>query len=76
VEHRVVFYPREQSDLVDLYNYIDEQSGPQRAANYVTSLCKAYPESVGVLQQSTAFVTGVTPAAGGLMSNCGPVVRP
>ena len=44
---------------------------PERAANFVTSLCKAYPESVAVLQQSTAFVAGVTPAAGALVSTCG-----
>jgi hypothetical protein len=49
---------------------------PERAANFVTSLCKAYPGSVGVLQQSTAFVTGITPAAGGLVSTCSPSVRP
>ena len=49
---------------------------PQRAENFVTSLCKAYPESVGVLQQSTAFVAGITPAAGGLVSTCSPSVRP
>jgi hypothetical protein len=49
---------------------------PERAANFVTSLCKAYPESAAVLQQSTAFVAGITPAAGGLVSTCSIAVRP
>ena len=49
---------------------------PDRAANFVTSLCKAYPDSVDVLRQSTAFVSRVTPAAAELESTCSPAVRP
>ena len=49
---------------------------PERAANFVTSLCKAYPDSVAALQQSTAFVATFTPAAGALVSNCSATVRP
>jgi O-Antigen ligase/Virulence factor membrane-bound polymerase, C-terminal len=49
---------------------------PERAANFVDSLCKAYPEAVGVLEQSTAFVAGITPAADGLISTCSPATRP
>ena len=49
---------------------------PARAADFVTSLCKAYPEAVDVLQQSTAFVAGITPSAVGLVSTCSPATRP
>jgi O-antigen ligase len=41
-----------------------------RAENYVTSLCRAYPESAAVLNQSTAFVATATPSAAALTSTC------
>ena len=36
--YRVVFTPRAEAQLDDLYNYIAERSGTARAANYVEAI--------------------------------------
>jgi toxin ParE1/3/4 len=47
VKRKVVFSPEAQADLLGLYNYIAEQSGPERAFSYtdrIASYCSSFAD--------------------------------
>lgn len=38
MEHKVIFHPRAEQELFELYNYIDENSGPDRAKAFLLDI--------------------------------------
>ena len=38
MEYKVFFHPRAEKDLFELYNYIDENSGPDRAESFLLDI--------------------------------------
>ena len=38
MEYKVIFHPRAEQELFELYNYIDEHSGPDRAKAFLLDI--------------------------------------
>jgi toxin ParE1/3/4 len=63
VAHEVVVHPLARADLFDLYDYIEKQSGPGRAASYVRHI------------ENVSRTLAAFPERGRLRSDIGPGIR-
>lgn len=59
-KYEVLFRPRARKDLIALYRYLAEQSGPRIAANYIERIEKACISLTSLPSRGTAIASRVS----------------
>jgi plasmid stabilization system protein ParE len=65
VERKVVFSPEAADDLINLYEYIAERSGPARAIGYIDRIeayCAGFETSPSAVRDVTTCVPAFAPS--------------